>query len=130
MNLLRVALAGLLVLGLSVSARADEKKADKKQDDNARKAVGLWEVTEGESLDPGSTLELAKDGKLKLVAKRGEQSVTLEGTYKVTGKDFYMKVKLPNGDEHEETMKITKLTDKELVTFDDNKKTDTFKRKK
>jgi len=134
MNLLRVTLAGLLVLGLTAAGRADEKKADKKADqkpdDYAKKAVGSWEVSEGESMDPGSTLELTKDGKIKFVIKRGEQTLDLEGTYKITGKDFYLKVTLPNGNEHEETMKITKLTDKELVTFDDNKKTDTFKRKK
>jgi uncharacterized protein (TIGR03066 family) len=126
MKLLRVAVAGLLVLVLAAAGRADEKKAD----DNAKKAVGKWEVTEGESLDPGSTLELTKDGKITLVAKKDGREVTLKGTYKITGKDFYLKVMLPDGNEHEETMKITKLTDNELVTFDDNKKSDTFKRKK
>jgi len=134
MKLLNVAVAGLLALGLAAGLRADEKKGDKKTDkgteDYAKKAIGSWEVSEGESMDPGSTLELTKDGKIKFGIKRGERKLDLEGTYKITGADFSIKVTLPNGDEHEETMKITKLTDKELVTFDDNKKTDTFKRKK
>jgi uncharacterized protein (TIGR03066 family) len=124
MKLLSVVLAGCLVAGVS-AARAEEKKGD----GNAEKAVGTWEVTKGESLPPGSTLELTKDGKLKLVVKAATP-VTVEGTYKVDGTKLMVTMKLPDGKDHSETMEIKKLTDTELVTFDMMKQTDTFKKKK
>jgi|SRR4051812_35893745 len=130
MSLLRVGLAALLTAGLAAGLRADDKKAEGKTDDYAAKAVGLWEVSKGESLPAASTLELTKDGRLTLVVKRGGQPLRVEGTYKVKGDAMTVKMKGPDGGEHEETMKITKLTDDELVTLDDQKKTDTFKRKK
>src|SRR5262249_53004334 len=85
MKLLHAAVAGRLVPGPAAAGRADEKPADKDTDYYARKAVGSWEVTEGESLDPGSTLELTRDGKITLVVKRGGQELTVKGTYKIKG---------------------------------------------
>jgi uncharacterized protein (TIGR03066 family) len=128
MRLLRVSLAGLLALGLAAGLRADDKKDDKKADNYAEKAVGNWEVSKGESLPAGSTLELTKAGKFTLVVKG--QEVRIEGTYKITGDSITIKTKAPDGGEQQETMKIAKLTDDEFVTVDNLKKTDTFRRKK
>jgi uncharacterized protein (TIGR03066 family) len=126
MALLRVGLAGcLLLLGLT-AVRAEEKKGRS----DAGKAIGSWEVTKGETLPAGSTLTMDKDGKLKLVVKRGDQTLTLEGTYKLDGKKLSVTLKGPGGKENTETMEVTKLTDTELVTVDEQKKTDAFKKKK
>jgi uncharacterized protein (TIGR03066 family) len=122
MKLLSVALAGCLALGAS-SALADEKGSGA----NAEKIVGTWEVTKGESLKPGTTLELTKDGKFKLTIKAGDKAINLAGTYKVEGDN--LTVKLAAGQQSTETMQIKKLTDSELVTVDKQKKTDTFKKK-
>jgi uncharacterized protein (TIGR03066 family) len=122
---LQLALAGVLAFGAAAVA------ADDKKDDKAAKLVGTWEVTKGESLPPGSIAEFTKDGKLKLTVKDGDKVVlSAEGTYKIDGDSLTVKLKDPNGKDHEETMKVKSLTDKELVTFDDNKKTDTFKKTK
>jgi uncharacterized protein (TIGR03066 family) len=119
---LQLALAGLLAFGMTA--------ADEKKDDNAAKIVGTWELTKGETLPPGTVAEFSKDGKLKLTVKEGDKLVSVEGTYKVDGDSLTVKLKDTNGKNHEETMKLKSLTDKELVTFDDNKKTDTFKKTK
>jgi uncharacterized protein (TIGR03066 family) len=125
MKLLRLALVGVLALGVSV-ARADDKKDKETQE----KLVGVWESVKGsETMPPGSTMELTKDGKIKLVFKQGEKSLTVEGTYKVDGQSF--KATLKVGDkEHTETIKIKKLTDTELVISDEKDKTDKLAKKK
>jgi uncharacterized protein (TIGR03066 family) len=88
-------------------------------------------VTKGESLPEGSTLELTKDGKLKIeVKKDGKVALSVEGTYKIEGKNFTVNLKGPGGKDSTETMEIKKLTDTELVTYDMAKQTDTFKKKK
>jgi uncharacterized protein (TIGR03066 family) len=124
MKLLSVVVASCCVFGVS-GARAEDKK-----DSNAEKIVGIWEVTKGESLPVGSTLDLTKDGKLKLVVKQGDKAITVEGTYKVEGNDFKVTMKGPGGKEASEIMQIMKLTDKELVIFDTHKQTDIFKKTK
>jgi uncharacterized protein (TIGR03066 family) len=115
--------AGLLALGAAV--RADDKSGGS----NAQKIVGTWEVTKGETIPVGSTIEFDKAGKFKMVVKQGTQSMSFEGTYKVNGDNLTVTMKAPNGQTHEETMTIKTLTDKEFVTVDDKKKVDTFKKK-
>jgi uncharacterized protein (TIGR03066 family) len=111
---------GVLVFGLA--AGADDK------DDNAKKIVGTWEVTKsGSDLPAGSTVEFTKDGKLNVVIKDND-TVKLDGTYKVE-KDK-LTVKLKAGDQTiEETVTIQKLTDKELELKDKDNKVDVMKKK-
>ncbi len=125
MNLLRIGLACLLVLGVTV-ARADEKK-DKDLDKD--KLVGTWEVTKGDSLPVGSTVEFTKDGKSKFVILNSDgKTQKFEGTYKIEGQGFKSVVKIEDK-EHTETIKVTTLTDKELVVVDEKGQKDTFKKK-
>jgi uncharacterized protein (TIGR03066 family) len=122
MNLLRIGLAGLLLLGVT-AVRADDKK-----DLDKDKLVGTWEVTKGETLELGSTCEFTKDGKLTFVIKEKGQTNKLEGTYKIDGQAF--KATLKFGDkEATQTLKVPTLTDTELVMVDENGKKDTFKKK-
>ena len=127
MKLLQLVAAGLLAFGVA-AAGAQEKKGDEKKS-NAEKIVGTWEVTKGETVPDGSTVEFTKDGKLKMSIKLGDKTETIEGTYKVDGDNLKVTLKGPGGKNQEETMKIKSLTDKEFVTVDDEKKTDTFKKK-
>ena len=118
MNKVRLALAGALVLGLTLGARADEKEG---KGDLQKKLIGTWEVAKFKGKDPkakgpppGMTFEFTKDGKIILAAEVGGEMRKFEGTYKVEGKSFKMTMK--RGDmEHTETVKVVKADDKELV---------------
>ena len=76
--------------------------------------VGTWEVSKGEPL--GGIVEFSKDGKLKMTMKLGDTSLSMDGSYSVEGEILKVSMKGPDGKERTETIKITKLTDKELVT--------------
>lgn len=95
----------------AVTARAAEPT-------NKEKIVGTWELvktTEKNAPPVGSTVEFTKDGKAKLTVK-ADKPMTLEATYSVDGDTLKILLKGPDGKEATDTMKITKLTDKELVT--------------
>ena len=119
MNKVRLALAGALVLGLTLGARAGEGKGGK--DDVQQKLVGTWEVVKFKGKDPkdkgpppGMTMAFTKDGKVTLAAEVEGKKRSFEGTYKVEGTSFQMTRKV--GDtEHTETMKVLRVDDKELV---------------
>jgi uncharacterized protein (TIGR03066 family) len=124
-SLMKAVFAGLLgvaLVGVAATAQA--------QDDNAKKIVGVWEVTKaGGDLPAGSTIEFTKDGMLKAVVKAEGMEVKLDGTYKVEKEKLTVKVKL--GEQTvEETATIKKLTDEALEIEDKDKKVDVFKKKK
>jgi uncharacterized protein (TIGR03066 family) len=127
MKSLWTAVGCCLVLGLAGAAFAEDKKADDKAT-NKEKIVGVWEVTKSESAPAGATVEFTKDGKMIVNVKANDKDVKVEGTYTIDGDNIKSKLKL--GDkEKEETVKIKKLTDKELVTVDEKGKIDEFKKK-
>jgi uncharacterized protein (TIGR03066 family) len=120
---LRIGLAALLFLGVSAAGADDKKDLDKD------KLVGTWELTQGETLPPGTTCEFTKDGKIKLVLPTPDgKKVTIEGTYKIEGQAFRATLKDGNK-ENTETLKVPTLTDKELVMVDEKGKKDSFKKK-
>jgi uncharacterized protein (TIGR03066 family) len=122
MRALSAAVLGVvLVLGAS-SARA--------QDDNAKKIVGVWEVTKSAGdLPVGTTVEFTKDSKLVVVIKADSAEINLDGTYKIDKDKLTVKVKIDNKDV-EEVATIKKLTDDALEIEDKDKKVDVFKKKK
>jgi uncharacterized protein (TIGR03066 family) len=124
MRLLSVVVAASLGLPLLTVGAEDDKGGG-----NAEKIVGTWLVTTGGSLPVGSSLELAKDGKLKLVLKQGDQSITFLGTYKVKDQELAMMLE-PPARVRSHTMQIKKLTETQLVTVDMEKREDVFKKKK
>jgi uncharacterized protein (TIGR03066 family) len=130
MKTLWMALASGLVLGLAGISAADEKKDDKKTEETKKKLVGVWIAQEGGDMPAGSTLEFVKDGKLKVAVKIEDKTIEVEGTYEFTDADT-LKVtsKDPEGKERSEKIKISKLSDSELVTVDEKDKKDTFKKK-
>jgi uncharacterized protein (TIGR03066 family) len=119
-------LAATMALLFGAAAWAEDKKPDVDKD----KLVGTWEAVKGsETLPLGSTIDFTKDGKLKLTIKEGDKSQVFEGTYKVDGAAF--KATLKDGDkEHTETLKVYRLTDKELVIIDEAGKKDVLSKKK
>ena len=115
-----------LIIGLAgAAARAEDKP------DYAKLIVGKWEASKADegTLPPGAVVEFTKDGKLKLTGKKGDTEMSFDGTYTVEGNKFTIAMKA--GDqEHKQTITITKLTDTEMSTKNDEGKVVEFKKKK
>jgi uncharacterized protein (TIGR03066 family) len=130
MKSLRLMLFVLLAVavGLYATSSTQEVFAQGK-DDVSAKLVGTWELAKsGGDLPPGTIIEFTKDGKLKATLKADDQTITIEGTYKLDKNKIEVKVKV--GEEIvEETVTIKRLTDKELEVEDKEGKVDTFKKK-
>ena len=116
MNARLVVLVGVLSLGFTMMAAAGAY--------DAKALVGVWEMTKGERI--GNTYEFTKDGKLK-VNKKSSKDAPLVGTYELKGKK--LSISIAFGDKTEkQTITIQKLTDKQLVVLDPDKKEIEFKR--
>lgn len=105
--------------------RAEEKP------DYAKMIVGKWEVTKADegTLPKGSIVEFTKDGKFSSREKLDAKEVIFEGTYKVTGDKFDLDLK--SGDQSiKVTITITKLTDDEMHTKNEEGKVVEVKRTK
>jgi uncharacterized protein (TIGR03066 family) len=101
-----------------------------RQDDNAKKIVGTWEVTKSEvPALTGAVVEFTKDNKLVITVKAKDKEVKVEGTYKVEKDKLMTKITFNNKTE-EDTDDIVKLTDDALELRDKDKKVTTFKKKK
>ena len=112
MKALCIVAAGALVAGLVASLRAEEEKID-----NKALIVGIWELTKVSEGGPrvGTTMEFTKDGKFKMKEKAEGKEIDVDGIYVVEGDKLTATVKspVPSG---KSTATIKKLTDKELVT--------------
>jgi uncharacterized protein (TIGR03066 family) len=116
------AVLSVAVVGFAGTARA--------QDDNAKKIVGVWELTKaGGELPKGSTVEFAKGDKLSVTAKIENAEMKFEGTYKLAKDKLTVKLKI-NEQEVEHTVTVKKLTDDTLELEDEDKKVDVFTKKK
>ena len=127
MKALCILAAGALIAGLVVSLRAEEEKID-----NKALIVGIWELTKvSEGPRDVNTIEFTKDGKFKMKLKGTDgKEFDVDGTYVVEGDKLTAAVKSPVPSE-KATATIKKLTDKELVTQnDDGGRVLEFKRKK
>jgi uncharacterized protein (TIGR03066 family) len=125
MNALRLLTVGAIVCLLSAGARAEEKP------DLAKQIVGKWECTKADegTLPVGAIVEFGKDGKMKTIFKMGDMEMKLEGTYTVEAHKFTFKLK--QGDmEHMDTITVTKISDKEMVTENGEGKKVTLAKKK
>jgi uncharacterized protein (TIGR03066 family) len=114
MNAVRLTVAGLLVLGLTVLAGAQGEGG--KKGSVKDRLVGTWQVVKGKGLPTGARVEFTKDGTMLISAKDKEgKAHSLKATYTVEGSAFKMTLK--RGDEERtQTIKITKVNDKELIT--------------
>ena len=124
MNALKL-LGMAAVVALAGSARAEDKP------DYAKLIVGKWEVTKAEkdTVPEGTLIEFTKDGKMKIAAKKGDEDLKIEGTYKVEKDTFTMTLKV--GDqERTQTITIAKITEKEMATKDKDGKVVELKKAK
>jgi len=116
MNAVRFALAGILVLGLTLVAQAGDKDKAKDKDDkkDAVKVVGTWEVEKGKGLPKGAKIQFTKDGKVVITATVEDKEHKIEGTYKLDGKTIKMTTKRGDKDRTQD-IKIKEASDKQLV---------------
>jgi uncharacterized protein (TIGR03066 family) len=99
------------LLALRLGAAETKEKAD-----NATLLVGKWEVTKtAKDLTAGSTIEFAKDGKMKVTIKAQGKEEVVEATYKVEGDKIPYVLKLRGEEVKKEPLIIKKLTEQELV---------------
>ena len=122
MKLLAVGVAFCL---LGALAAADEKKAD-----NAKLAVGTWEVTKSHDGGPpkGGTVEFTKDGKIKVSGEQDGMKQAFEGTYKVDGTKLVLTFKIGDGEQSVD-LTIDKLDEKTFATTSKNGKVELTRKK-
>jgi uncharacterized protein (TIGR03066 family) len=125
MNVLRLMGAGVIVCVLAVGIRAEGSK------DNPKLVVGKWKVDKASpgTFPVGAVLDLNKDDKVKVTAKRDDKEVIHEGTYKVDGAKIIITVKV-EGEEQKHILTITKISDTEMVTDHGGGGTIEFKKEK
>ena len=115
---MRTLLGCALVLGMAGAVAAADDKID------AKKLLGKWENKEQKF-----TVEFLKDGKVS-IAGGPDGSLKADGTYKMDGNKLVLTVKFGD-DEKKMTRTVSKLTDAELVSKDDESgKEDTLTRVK
>jgi uncharacterized protein (TIGR03066 family) len=127
MSALRLLVASLLVLGMSVGLMAEEKKAEVTKE----KLIGAWEAVkvDEKTLPVGSVVTLMKDGKMTLLANEEGNKQELKGTWTVSGNKVTANLMVEDREiKHEVT--VTKLTDTELIMTNDQGKAVEFKKKK
>ena len=111
------------VLLLAPSTTFAEEKIDGKL------LLGKW-VPEKQPEQFKLTVEYLKDNKLTVEIEAGGDKQKGEGTYKLDGNKLDIKVEVL-GQEHTPKYTIKKLTESEMVTFDEDKKEEkTFKKVK
>jgi uncharacterized protein (TIGR03066 family) len=125
MSALRLLAVGCVVGLIGAGARADDKP------DYAKLIVGTWEVTKADegTARPGTVIEFTKDGKAKAMVKKDDGDTTIEGTYKIDGDKLALTTKRGE-EERTQTITITKLTDTEMGTKNDQGKAVELKKKK
>ncbi|SRR5260370_23775818 len=124
MKAITLGLAAFLFAGLTAAYGADKK------DDNKTKIVAVWEVVKGDvSVPKGASTEFTKDGKIKINTEADGKKITMDGSYQMDGDSIKITLKGPDGKDYKQTLKIKKLTDKELTTEDEKGRTDEYKKK-
>jgi uncharacterized protein (TIGR03066 family) len=124
MKTLSIFSIGVLVCFVGLG-RAEDKP------DYAKLIVGKWvaEKADDGTIPAGTEVEFTKDLKLKITVKEGGQETKLDGSYKIEGDKFIATVKVGD-DEHMNTITMTKIDDKVMLTKDKDGKVVEFKRAK
>ena len=74
----------ILVLSSTAGLWADDKKDPPKQEGNAAKLLGKWEVTKAtDDVLVGGIIVFEKDGKFTITLTVGGQEMKIDGTYKL-----------------------------------------------
>lgn len=102
------------VLLLAPSTSLVEDKIDGKL------LLGKWEPVKLPDGVDKLVVEYTKDGKVSVELEAQGNKQKFEGTYKLEGDKLHIKIDF-NGNEQDQKRKVTKLTDTEMVTTDEDK---------
>src|SRR4051812_41551523 len=102
MKYAKVLALGVVLCFFGGLARGEDK-------DVGKQIVGKWTVTKADpgTVPAGTLVEFTKDGKMKVTGKKGDEEVTMQGTYKVEGKKISFALKVGD-DEKKKTITVTK----------------------
>ncbi len=121
------ATAVLCLILAAPAAPVPKERAD------AEKVVGTWKLVKS-SLERDDavalTMELTQGGKLMIRQTTNGVTTVYEGEYKLVKGEMPYTMKLPNGGEKKETLKIKKLTETELHVVDPDGIQEDFERVK
>jgi uncharacterized protein (TIGR03066 family) len=125
MEAMKLLAVGVALGVLGPSAAAQDKKAD-----NAKLAVGTWEVTKTHDGGPpkGGVVEFTKDGKIKVSGEQGGMKQAFEGTYKVDGNKVVLTFKIGDSEQSVD-LTIDKLDEKTFATTSKNGKVELTRKK-
>jgi len=92
--------------------------------------IGKWEVTKADegTVPVGAIIEFTRDGKVMTSVKKGDDLETHEGAYKLE-KDTLTVTMKKDGEEKTKKITITKITEKEMTTKDEDGKVVELKKK-
>jgi len=125
MKAMKLLAVGVVLCLLGSSAAADEKKPD-----NAKLAVGTWEVIKSHEGGPpkGGVVEFTKDGKIKVSGEQNGMKVEFDGTYKFDGNKLVLTFKIGDSEQPVE-LTIDKLDEKTFATTSKNGKVELARKK-
>src|SRR6516164_5566471 len=125
MSVMKLLAVGVVFCLLGSLAVAEKKKAD-----NAKLAVGTWEVTKSHDGGPpkGGIVEFTKDGKIKVTGEQNGMKQSFEGTYKIDGAKMVLTFKIGDN-ETPVDLTIDKLDDKTFATTSKNGKVELTRNK-
>jgi uncharacterized protein (TIGR03066 family) len=120
----------LLTVGVVFCLLGSLAVAEKKKADNAKLAVGTWEVTKSHDGGPpkGGIVEFTKDGKIKVTGEQNGMKQSFEGTYKIDGAKMVLTFKIGDN-ETPVDLTIDKLDDKTFATTSKNGKVELTRNK-
>ena len=125
MKAMKLLTVGVVFCLLGSLAVAEMKKAD-----NAKLAVGTWDVTKTHDGGPpkGGIVEFTKDGKIKVTGEQNGMKQSFEGTYKIDGTKMVLTFKIGDN-ETPVDLTIDKLDDKTFATTSKNGKVELTRNK-
>src|SRR5688572_20506334 len=111
----------LLAVGIALGLLGSTAVAEEKKADNAKLAVGTWEVAKSHEGGPpkGGVVEFTKDGKIKVSGEQNGMKQEFEGKYKIDGNKMVLTFKIGDAEQPVE-LTIDKLDDKTFATTSSN----------
>jgi uncharacterized protein (TIGR03066 family) len=114
-----------MLMTLSAAAAAPEKSEKITPD----KLIGKWQPIEAKKDSPPTSMEFTKDGKARVVAELGGQSIELNGTYTLTGNQLRLSIQFGDNATPND-FKVVSVTSDRLLLVDSKKNPQRFQRVK
>ena len=120
----------LLAVGVTLCLLGSSAAADEKKTDNAKLAVGTWDVIKSHDGGPpkGGVVEFTKDGKIKVSGEQDGMKMNFDGTYKVDGNKLALTFKIGDSEQSVD-LTIDKLDEKTFATTSKNGKVELARKK-